>query len=312
MSDNSKLHQPVLLKEVESYLAVKPAGTYIDGTYGRGGHSEMIMRHLGKDGHLLAIDKDLEAIAAAKVRWQGDDRFCMKHGSFAMIGKFCEQQSITEVDGIFLDLGMSSPQVDNPERGFSFSNDGPLDMRMDTSGGVDAATWINSVEEAELIHVLRTYGEERYAQRIAHAIIEARAEQPFTRTAQLAEVVKSAHPRWKKHKHPATCTFQAIRIAINHELDDLTAVLDESLDRLAIGGRLVVISFHSLEDRCVKKFMKKHSQSDDYPIDLPIRAADLPLPRLKLVSRAVKAGDNELADNWRARSAVLRVAERVS
>lgn len=311
MEDIVKSHQPVLLAEVIANLAINPNGIYVDGTFGRGGHAEAILNQLGPHGRLLAMDKDPEAVAFARQHFAGDSRFSIYHGSFADLEKFLTHEKVFgKVDGILLDLGMSSPQLDTPNRGFSFMREGKLDMRMDSSRGVDAATWINKVPEIELAKVLWEYGEERHSRRIARAIVKARELSPITTTTQLAEIVAVAHPAWQKGKNPATQSFQAIRIMINHELEHLEQVLKQSLDAVTIGGRLLVISFHSLEDRLVKHFIQHHERGEQFPAGLPIKQAMIK-PRMKRLGRAVKPSAAEIAANPRARSAVLRIAERL-
>lgn len=304
-------HQPVLLEEAIEHLAIKPDGIYIDATFGRGGHTREILKHLGEKGRLLVIDKDPAAVAYAKQHWGQDQRLQVYEGSFAKIGAVTKANGIAgQVDGLLLDLGVSSPQLDQAERGFSFLRDGPLDMRMDPNHGISAAQWLACAREKEIAQVLKDYGEERYAKRIAKAIDEARQQTPITTTVQLAEIVKRAHPRWERHKHPATQTFQAIRIWINKELEDLQTCLEQSLDVLSVGGRLVVISFHSLEDRIVKRFIRKHSTE---PAELK-RLALIPTewrPRLKSLGRGIKPDAQAIAKNPRSRSAVLRIGEKL-
>ncbi|NOY63614.1 MAG: 16S rRNA (cytosine(1402)-N(4))-methyltransferase RsmH [Gammaproteobacteria bacterium] len=304
-------HRSVLLDEAVQALSVKSDGIYVDATFGRGGHSGQILKQLGVQGRLIAVDKDPEAVAAGERRYGSDRRFSIQQGSFAMLEQKVRNISGAEpVDGVLLDLGVSSPQLDDPQRGFSFLRDGPLDMRMDPDAGLSAAEWLAGVAERELAQVLRQYGEERFAKRIARAIVAARAQAPIATTAQLAAVVSAAHPAWEKGKNPATRSFQAIRIFINGELDELKVCLQQALDLLAPGGRLAVISFHSLEDRIVKRFIRQQVRGDDYPPDLPVTAAQLN-QKMRMVGRAVRASEAEVAANPRARSAVLRVAERV-
>lgn len=305
-------HTPVLLNEVLENLIVNSNGIYVDGTFGRGGHASEILKRLGLEGRLLALDKDLQAVqAATEMPVFSDPRFFIKQGSFAMLKKYLvEDGSFGKVSGILLDLGVSSPQLDDPQRGFSFSQDGPLDMRMDDSHGMNAAIWINSAEQNEIQRVIKEYGEERDAFRIARAIVQEREKSAIVSTVQLASVISRAKPkRYQEGKHPATRSFQAIRIFINHELEDLQEALPQCMEALAVGGRLSVISFHSLEDRIVKRFIAKNS-SNDLPIDLPI-AQTLTLPRLGRIGRAVKASQQELTGNPRARSAILRIAEKL-
>lgn len=309
MSDSQ--HQTVLLQEAVAALVVDPQGFYIDGTFGRGGHSNLILERLAPEGQLLGIDKDLEAVASAQARFGSDTRFAMAQGSFAELAQLVEQRGMNgKVAGVLLDLGVSSPQLDVAERGFSFLQDGPLDMRMDQSGGQSAADWVNSASEAEIIRVLKDYGEERFARRMARALIAERQQEPFTRTARLAHVIKEANPAWEKGKHPATRAFQAIRIQVNDELTDLEKVLEQSLEVLAPGGRLVVISFHSLEDRVVKRFIRRQEKGEALPAGLPIRDEQLNR-RMRSCGKAVRAGAEELAANVRSRSAIMRVAEKL-
>ncbi|EED34496.1 S-adenosyl-methyltransferase MraW [Luminiphilus syltensis NOR5-1B] len=302
-------HRSVLLEEAVTALITTADGTYVDGTYGRGGHSRRVLAALSEAGRLIGFDKDPEAAVHAEDLAATDSRFSFFHRSFADIPDIKRPEQ--GFSGVLLDLGVSSPQLDNGERGFSFQSDGPLDMRMDSSSGVTAAVWINKAPLAELIQVFRDYGEERFATRIANAIIDAREETPIERTGRLAQIVKVAHPRWEPHKHPATRVFQAIRIFINRELEDLESVLVRVIDTLDVGGRLVVISFHSLEDRIVKRFMRDESRGVSVPRGVPIRDADMGR-RLRVVGKAVKPSTEELANNPRARSAVMRVAERLA
>ncbi|MCX4028307.1 16S rRNA (cytosine(1402)-N(4))-methyltransferase RsmH [Endozoicomonas sp. SM1973] len=304
-------HQTVLLDEAVEALVVDPAGNYIDGTFGRGGHSRQILSRLSSEGHLLGIDKDPDAIAVAEQIASEDKRFQVGHGSFAELAKFANAwHSPSAVSGVLLDLGVSSPQLDNPERGFSFLQEGPLDMRMNPAAGMSAADWIATAEEKAIADVLWTYGEERFSRRMAKAIIAARQQERITTTTQLAKIIAEANPAWEKHKHPATRAFQAIRIHINNELGDLEAVLDAALEVLKPGGRLVVISFHSLEDRIVKRFIKKHVKGDELPPGLPVTADQLN-QRLKAVGKAVKPSGREVDGNVRSRSSIMRVAEKL-
>lgn len=304
-------HQSVLLHESVEGLAIKQDGIYFDGTYGRGGHSKEILKHLGEKGNLFAIDKDQDAIQHAKDTFGEDTRFHMFHGSFARIKEFAEQAGVLgKVDGILLDLGVSSPQLDNPERGFSFMQQGPLDMRMDLSQDISAATFINEAEINEMASIFRLYGEERFAGRIARAIAAARDLSPINSTLELAEIVKDANPKWEKHKHPATRVFQAIRIHVNQELNDLSSCLEQCLDVLAPAGRLAVISFHSLEDRIVKQFMRNKEQGTRPPPEVPVRYEDT-RTNFKRVGKAVMPKDEEVKGNVRSRSAVLRIGERL-
>ncbi|KTD07200.1 16S rRNA (cytosine(1402)-N(4))-methyltransferase [Legionella jamestowniensis] len=305
-------HQSVLLHEALEGLAIRAEGTYIDGTFGRGGHSRAILQQLSESGRLLAIDKDPEAIAYAKEHFAEDKRFQIYQGSFAKLADFAKKEDVYgKVDGVLLDLGVSSPQLDNPIRGFSFMQQGPLDMRMDLEQNLTAAQFINEAEADEMAAIFREYGEERFAGRIARAIVAARAEGPITTTEELAEIVKQANPKWEKHKHPATRVFQAIRIHVNQELSDLTKCLETAIDVLAIGGRLVVISFHSLEDRIVKQFMRDKAQGLRLPASVPVRNEDIKT-NFKKIGKAIKASDDEIKANVRARSAVLRIGEKIA
>ncbi|HHF7345876.1 TPA: 16S rRNA (cytosine(1402)-N(4))-methyltransferase RsmH [Legionella feeleii] len=305
-------HQSVLLRETIEGLAIKADGIYIDGTFGRGGHSRAILQQLSAAGRLIAIDKDPEAIEYAKQHFANDNRFHIYQGSFANLASFAKQANVYgQVNGILLDLGVSSPQLDNPARGFSFMQQGPLDMRMDLDQELDAARFVNKAEADEMAAIFREYGEERFAGRIARAIVAARTESPIQTTEALAEIVKQANPKWEKHKHPATRVFQAIRIHVNQELTDLTACLDEALNVLAVGGRLVVISFHSLEDRIVKQFMRTKEQGLRLPPEVPVRNVEIQTC-FKRVGKAVKASDEEVKENIRARSAVLRIGEKIA
>jgi 16S rRNA (cytosine1402-N4)-methyltransferase len=301
----------VLLNEAVAALVTDTSGFYVDGTFGRGGHSALVMQQLSADGRLLGIDKDLAAIATANARFADDARFSIAHGSFAELAQLVAACGMTgKVAGVLLDLGVSSPQLDEAERGFSFMQDGPLDMRMDQTRGQSAADWVNTASEDDIIWVFREYGEERFAKRMARAIIAERQKTPFTRTKHLAEVIKEANPAWEKGKHPATRAFQAIRIQVNSELTDLDSVLEQALAVLAPGGRLVVISFHSLEDRAVKRFIRRQELGDPVPKGLPIRDDQLN-KRMRSLGKAIKASDEEVNANVRSRSAVMRVAEKL-
>lgn len=308
-------HQTVLLEEAVAALMATDVdtgasqsvdGIYVDGTFGRGGHSARILQALGPDGRLIAFDKDPEAADAAQRLASEDGRFSFIHDSFAQL-----ERAGQDFAGVLLDLGVSSPQLDARERGFSFQHDGPLDMRMDTRSGETAADFVNHADESEIARVLKEYGEERFARRMASAIVSVRAEQPFERTGQLARVIAEANPAWEKHKHPATRAFQAIRIHINRELADLEVLLAKVIDLLAVGGRLVIISFHSLEDRLVKRFMRDQARGVAVPRGVPIREQDRG-QRLRLIGKAIRASEAEVAANPRARSAVMRVAERIA
>ena len=305
------MHQAVLLQEAVEALVTTASGFYVDGTFGRGGHSAAVLERLDSEGRLLAVDKDPAACAVAEQLTLSEPRFEFIHGSFTQLPHQLRGMGIDAVDGILLDLGVSSPQLDDSERGFSFMNDGPLDMRMDTTSGDTAAQWLAVAPESDIARVLRDYGEERFSRRIAAAIVSAREEEPIDTTARLARIVSEANPRWEKHKHPATRSFQAIRIHINRELDDLKDLLAVAIDLLRIGGRLVVISFHSLEDRLVKRYMRDMARGEKIPRGVPMLDSELNR-RMKLVGKAVKAGADEVAGNVRARSAVMRVAEKIS
>lgn len=306
-------HLPVLFTEALQALAIKSDGTYIDCTYGRGGHSRGILGQLGPSGRLLALDRDIDAIESEWAREMVNDRrFSLHHACFSSLQVIAEQENVRgKVDGILMDLGVSSPQLDTPERGFSFLYDGPLDMRMDHRSGLSAAQWLAEVNERDLVQVLFDYGEERFARRIAHAIIERRREQPLSTTRQLAELIVNSVPVREKHKHPATRTFQAIRIAVNRELEELEKGLAQAVEVLKPGGRLAVISFHSLEDRIVKRFIRAESGAKYDPGKLPVMESDIKKGLLRKVGKAIKAGGEEVKQNPRARSAVMRVAERL-
>ncbi len=305
-------HISVLLPETIDGLAIKTDGTYIDGTFGRGGHSRQVLSQLGPQGRLFAIDRDPQAIAAAE-QFADDPRFHISHCAFAQIAQVAaEQQIVGQVDGILLDLGVSSPQLDDAERGFSFMRDGPLDMRMDPTSGISAAEWLAKADVEDITFVLREYGEEKFAWKIANAIVNTRETAPLTRTSQLAALISATAPKsFKEKKHPATRSFQAIRIYINSELEQVNQALAAALQVLKPGGRLAVISFHSLEDRLVKQFMRKHSKPAPIPKGLPLTDAQLQQKLdLKLIGKAIMPSEQELAVNPRARSAVLRIAER--
>jgi len=292
-------------------LQIEADGVYVDATFGRGGHSAAILERLGKGGRLIAIDKDPWAVEVARERSARDRRISVYQGSFAMLEYFAEAEAVSgKVNGVVFDLGVSSPQLDTAARGFSFLREGPLDMRMDTLQGESAAAWLESASESEIARVLKTYGEERFAKRIARAIVRARREAPIETTTQLSEIVAAANPAWERDKHPATRTFQAIRIYINRELEDLEQGLPQALRVLAPGGRLAVISFHSLEDRIVKRFMRAAARGGDLPRGLPVTASAFK-PTLHIVGKPAYPSDAEVAANPRARSAVLRVAEKL-
>lgn len=305
------LHQSVLLKQSVTAWLGQASGFYVDGTFGRGGHSRLLLEQLNEDARLLVIDKDPAAVQEAEALAAQDSRVIVRQGSFAGLHDFCDELGVIgSVQGILLDLGVSSPQLDDAQRGFSFTRNGPLDMRMDNTAGQSAEAWVNSAEEQEIARVLYEYGEERFSRRMARAIVAARSEERISTTARLAEIIKAANPAWEKHKHPATRAFQGIRIHINDELKDLSLGLQAAVDVLAPGGRMVVISFHSLEDRLVKRFIQKQAKGDDFPQRLPITADQLK-PLLKRVGKPLKATVEELDSNIRSRSAVLRVAERL-
>ena len=308
-------HEPVLLAEVLDGLSIRESGVCVDGTFGRGGHAIKILKRLGENGRLLAIDRDPDAVQSGSQMLEQDDRFKIIHGAFsdmrALLGEFLGER---KVDGILLDLGVSSPQLDTAARGFSFQHEGPLDMRMNNTRGMSAADWLNSADEKDIVNVLRQYGEEKNARRIAQTVIATRAKTAIKTTTQLADLIASvSRPghKGRDKKHPATRSFQAIRIFINMELEQLRDGLAEAMDLLAAGGRLCVISFHSLEDRMAKRFFRDHARGDPVYAGLP----DIPphaQPDLRLLGRAIRASDAEIARNPRARSAVLRIAERIS
>ncbi len=302
-------HTSVLLAEAVEALAIKPEGVYVDCTFGRGGHSREVLAALGCDGRLIAFDRDPRAIEAGQAL--NDSRLTLVHEPFSEFARVLDELGVTSVDGVLMDLGVSSPQLDEPERGMSFRFDAPLDMRMDTTRGQTAAQWLAEASVANITEVLREYGEERFAHAIAKAIAIARTAGPVQTTGQLAAIVEKAVRTREPGQHPATRSFQAIRILVNQELEELSLTLPAALDRLGVGGRLVVISFHSLEDRIVKRFMRDQSRPPQLPSRLPLRAIDLPKPRLRLVAKAQKPGEAELRANPRARSAVMRVAERL-
>lgn len=308
-ASSTNTHITVLLEEAVHALAVKPDGIYVDGTFGRGGHSKKILEQLGTNGRLIAFDRDLKAIESAKAI--SDPRFCMVHSPFAGMQAKLADMDILKVDGILLDLGISSPQIDDASRGFSFRYDAPLDMRMDQSGGQTVADFIANTTEQHLGEVIKNYGEERFAKQIARAIIKERNDgRAITSTGQLAKVVAGAVTRFEPGQNPATRTFQALRIHVNQELEELSLTMPQCLALLAPKGRLAVISFHSLEDRMVKQFIRDQVNTDNLPANFPVRAADLPQPKMVNVGKTIKPGAKEVKANPRSRSAVLRVAER--
>jgi 16S rRNA (cytosine1402-N4)-methyltransferase len=311
MSGAPYSHTSVLLQESLDGLAIKADGIYIDATFGRGGHSAAILAELGPAGRLIAFDRDPAAIAAA-ARFADDPRFSIVHSPFANLGDVMAAKDLMgKVDGVLMDLGVSSPQLDDAERGFSFLRDGPLDMRMDTSRGLSAAEWLNQADEQDISQVIKEFGEEKFGKRIAYAIVNQRKIKPLSRTAELAALIDEAVPVKDKYKHPATRAFQGIRIYINAELDQLRDGLKAAVQVLKPGGRLAVISFHSLEDRLVKRFMKDQSKGKNYPAGLPITQAEIDVDKvLTLMGRAIKPSVTEIQHNVRSRSAVLRVAER--
>ena len=303
-------HQPVLLNEALASLNIRPSGIYIDATFGRGGHSRAILQQLDEAGRLIAFDQDPQAIAFARQAFAGEPRLTIEHCNFNQVASVVEQFGLVgKIDGVLMDLGVSSPQLDDAQRGFSFLRSGPLDMRMDTAQGETAAQWLARVKPVDLINVLKRYGEEKFAKRIATAIVERREQQAITETGDLAEIISNAIPVKEKHKHPATRSFQAIRIYVNQELRAVEQGLKGAASVLAKGGRLSVISFHSLEDRIVKRFMRDISSRPKLPAGLPVMEADIEVP-FRLVAKPVVAGEQELKQNPRARSARLRVLER--
>ncbi|MCG6863014.1 MAG: 16S rRNA (cytosine(1402)-N(4))-methyltransferase RsmH [Chromatiaceae bacterium] len=305
-------HTPVLLEESLAALAINPDGIYVDGTFGRGGHARGLLAKLSAEGSLLALDRDPQAVAVGTVLEHSDPRFRIEHAPLSLMEEVARRRGLFgRVNGLLLDLGVSSPQLDEPGRGFSFSADGPLDMRMDTSGGRTAAQWLAQAKPEEIARILRDYGEERFAKRIARAIVRAREERPVCSTRALAQIVASAVPSRETGKHPATRTFQAIRIHINNELEELRACLACACGLLAAGGRLVVISFHSLEDRIVKRVIRDQARGDQLPRGVPMMAQEAN-PRLRPVGKPMRPSGAELAANPRARSALMRVAERLT
>lgn len=308
---DTQQHVTVLLHEAVDALVTGRDGIYLDGTFGRGGHSREILARLSESGRLLAMDKDPAAAAHAQEAFSAEGRFEFIPGSIANLGQSLNERGLTgQLSGILLDLGVSSPQLDEAERGFSFSQDGPLDMRMDPTRHPSAEEWINEAAEADIARVLKEYGEERYARRIARAIVAARQEAPITRTQQLAKIVSEAHPAWEPGKHPATRAFLGIRLFINRELEELTDALAQGLEALKPGGRLVVISFHSLEDRIVKRFMRRQARGEELPRGLPV-TDDMLKRTMKVIGKAVRPSAEEVQRNVRARSAIMRVAEKL-
>ncbi|MFC4259358.1 16S rRNA (cytosine(1402)-N(4))-methyltransferase RsmH [Marinobacter lacisalsi] len=305
------LHRSVLLDQAVDLLVAHPRGRFIDGTFGRGGHSRLILQRLEGSGRLVGIDKDPDAVRFGEALAAEDGRFVVYHGSFAEMDDAASAQGWEpgSVTGVLLDLGVSSPQLDDPQRGFSFMSDGPLDMRMDSSRGPSAAEWLNTAAEQDIADVIFRFGEERFSRRIARSVVQKRVEEPLVTTRQFAELVRQAVPKKEKHKHPATRSFQAVRIFINRELEDLEVGLKKAVQLLAPGGRLVVISFHSLEDRIVKRFMRDLSRGPQLPRGLPVRAEEVE-PPYRLIGKALKASEPEVQENVRARSAVMRVLER--
>jgi 16S rRNA (cytosine1402-N4)-methyltransferase len=302
-------HNAVLLEQAVDGLKVRGGGCYVDCTFGRGGHSRLILARLGKAGRLVALDRDPQAVAAGGEI--NDGRFRVLHGRFGRLAELAARAGITRADGILLDLGVSSPQLDEAGRGFSFRHDAPLDMRMDSGAGETAAAWLARASESEIREVIKNHGEERFAKQIAAAIVAARARGPVGSTRQLAAIVAAAVPAREPQQDPATRTFQALRIHVNQELEELSLALPQCLELLSAGGRLVVISFHSLEDRIVKRFLRDNANPDRLPRRLPLRAHELPRPRLALVGRAMRPDAAEIAGNPRARSAIMRVAEKL-
>ena len=310
MSNAEYQHITVLLNEAVDALAVREDGIYVDGTFGRGGHSRLILSRLGSQGRLIVFDKDPQAIGAAQKLAEKDGRVTVVHDGFSSFQTTLDKLGIEEIDGALFDLGISSPQIDDGARGFSFRFDAPLDMRMDPTRGMSAAEWIATASEQDLHEVIKNYGEERFSRQIARAIVAQRTESPIDTTRKLAQLVAQNVRTRERGQDPATRTFQAVRIFINRELEEVEAVLPQVMGRLKQGGRLAVIAFHSLEDRIVKQFVKKYSQHPPLPRWAAVKEADLPLPPLKAVGKAIKPGIEETASNPRARSAVLRVAER--
>lgn len=310
--NTSAQHDTVLQQQAVAALSIKPEGCYVDATFGRGGHSQEILNQLGPGGRLIAFDRDPQAIETARYLAESDSRLTVRRGAFSTLQETAEAEGVLgKVGGVLFDLGVSSPQLDDPSRGFSFMRDGPLDMRMDPTSGISAQQWINSASQQEIADVLYQFGEERHSRRMARAIVEYRQQQRITRTGQLADIIKQANPAWEKGKHPATRAFQGIRIFINGEFDELARGLEQALAVLAVGGRLVVISFHSLEDRIVKKFIALQTKGDNFPRGVPV-TQEMLNPTLKAVGKAQRPDAEELKNNPRARSAVMRVAEKIA
>lgn len=307
-------HITVLLDEAVNGLALKENGIYIDGTFGRGGHSRYILERLGEHGRLIALDRDPRAIAVGEDLMKKDPRFSIIHGPFSGLAEYVKELDLSgKIDGVLLDLGVSSPQLDDAERGFSFMRDGPLDMRMDPTCGISAADWLAKADVDDIGWVLKTFGEEKFAYRIARAIVADRAESPFLRTLDLAHLIERLCPKREKKKHPATRSFQAIRIYVNSELEEIHKVLDGALEVLAINGQLSVISFHSLEDRIVKRFIRRQEKGREYPPGLPLTDAQMQSGKtLKAIGKALKPSVGEVDDNPRARSSVLRIAKKIA
>jgi 16S rRNA (cytosine1402-N4)-methyltransferase len=305
-------HTPVLLDEVLAALQVRTEGCYLDATFGRGGHTAAILERVGKEGRVIAIDRDPQAIRAGHERFAHDARLTLVNSAFSQLASVVNSMGLSgELDGVLLDLGVSSPQLDDAARGFSFTQDGPLDMRMNNSAGITAADWLARAPESEIARVIREFGEERFAKRIARSIVEQRVATPITRTSQLAQIVASAVRTREPGKHPATRTFQAIRIHINRELEEIEAALEGTLSVLKGGGRLAVISFHSLEDTLVKRFMQRHSQEDPVFAGLP-EVPEYARPKLRRIGKAIHASEAEIRSNPRSRSSIMRVAERIA
>lgn len=307
-------HVTVLLDEAVNGLGLKKDGIYVDGTFGRGGHSRHILDRLGAEGRLIGIDRDPRAIETGEALMKEDPRFTIIHGPFSGLAEYIKELGLAgKIDGVLLDLGVSSPQLDDAERGFSFMRDGPLDMRMDPTSGISAAQWLAKADVDDIGWVLKTFGEEKFAYRIARAIVADRTETPFLRTLQLAKLIERLCPKREKKKHPATRSFQAIRIYVNSELEEIHKVLDGALEILAIGGHLSVISFHSLEDRIVKRFIRKQEKGREYPPGLPLTDQQMQHGKtLKSLGKALKPSAEEINENARARSSVLRVAQKIA